>query len=58
MDADTQVYLLKLAADEEGGVRIELRDASGEVRYFPDLEGVLAHLRSRCQGGRPWPEEA
>ena len=54
----TEVYLLKVTADEEGGVRIELRDASGEVRYFPDLEGVLAHLRARSQGADPWLEEA
>ena len=54
----TEVYLLKVTADGEGGVRIELRDASGEVRYFPDLEGVLAHLRARSQGADPWLEEA
>lgn len=46
MERRAQVYVLRLWRDEEG-VRIEVRDAAEGVRYFPNLERLVEHLRSR-----------
>jgi len=39
------LYLIKLQRDEEGQVRVELRDlATGERRYFCDLAQLARYL--------------
>jgi hypothetical protein len=40
-----RLYLIKLQRDEEGQVRVELRDlATGERRYFCDLAQLARYL--------------
>lgn len=44
MEAQTRVYLLRFVADEEGQLRIEVKDGEGRVRYFSDLESMMRYL--------------
>ncbi len=44
MERRVRIFVLRLWRDAEG-VRIELKDAARRVRYFPDLESLIEHLR-------------
>jgi predicted RNA-binding protein YlxR (DUF448 family) len=56
VEAQTRVYLLRFVAEEEGQLRIEVKDEEGRVRYFRNLESMVRYLsrarqvRSRTRG--------
>ncbi|WP_293172926.1 hypothetical protein [Oceanithermus sp.] len=48
MGRRVHVFVLKLWRDADG-VRIELKDAARRVRYFPNLERLIEHLRRQAE---------